>query len=127
MKRSILIFLLVSLVFGCSKEDDISYSSDLIGQWDWLMTCGGFSGLCGTPQSSHKTAKIIFGQDSIFYSYQNDTLVSSHDFSIIKKQVDYYFGTLLIDNRYFSYFIIHDTLNFGPTGADFSSLYKRIK
>jgi hypothetical protein len=127
MKKSILLIVLFIIISCCKKEETIVYSSNIVGEWDWLMTCGGFTGACGTPQTTNRTAKLVFSQDSIFYSYQNDSLTFSSNYSIIRKPVDYKFGSLLINNGYYDYFIIHDTLSFSPQGADFGSTYKRIK
>jgi hypothetical protein len=127
MKRLLFFIALVTINLSCHKEEQIIYSSDLIGEWEWLSTCGGFSGGCGTPQTTNSTAKIIFSQDSVIYNFQNNAFVSSNEFSILRTPVDYTFGLLLIDSRHYLYSIIHDTLNFMPEGADFSSSYKRIK
>jgi hypothetical protein len=127
MKKHILILALFILISSCKKEETVIYSSNLVGQWEWLSTCGGFSGICGTPQTSHVTIRLVFSQDSIYYLYQNDTLVDSRIFSIVRKPADYYFGSLLIDSRYYNYLILHDTLSFSPEGADFGSTYKRKK
>ena len=128
MKRIVFILLIAAFFFGCEKEKPIEYSSSLIGEWEWLSTCGGFSGLCSTPKTTKSTGKLVFNQDSMFYEYRNNSLISSYEFSILKTPADNHtFGLLLIDSRHYLYSIIHDTLNFMPEGADFSSSYKRIK
>ena len=127
MKKPIFILVFFILLTSCKKEETITYSSRVVGQWEWLSTCGGFSGLCVTPQTTHVTIGLAFSQDSVYSEYQNDTLVASHSFSIVRKPVDNKYGALLIDSRYYNYLIYHDTLSFSPQGADFGSTYKRKK
>jgi hypothetical protein len=130
MKQIILITVVLSILYGCEKDKPISYSSNIVGEWSWLSTCGGFSGLCSTPQSTHITFKLEFTKDSVYSEFQNDTLISSSKFHLHKQvPIDsndtIYF--LQINSVNESYLIIHDTLSLQIIGADFGSAYKRIK
>jgi len=48
----------------------------LVGRWDWVSTCGGFAGICYTPESTGKSSYYVFTADSNYYFYANDTLIS---------------------------------------------------
>jgi hypothetical protein len=127
MKRIILLSIMLCILAGCKKELLTADSSNIIGKWEWLSTCGGFTGECGTPQTSNTTAKLVFNQDSVFSEFRNNSLFISYRFSILKTPVNYTFGKFLINNTNYNYSVISDTLIFMVEGSEFSSMYKRIK
>jgi hypothetical protein len=128
MKKLVLLIAIFIILLSCKKENQIVvYSSSIIGEWNWLSTCGGFSGLCGTPKTTNSTSKLVFNLDSAYFEFWNDSLVSSYKFFVLDTPADYHtFGRLLINNKNYLYTIFHDTLNFMADGSEFSSMYNRI-
>jgi hypothetical protein len=127
-KVSFLLIIFVSC-YGCEKEKQINSSSSIIGEWEWLSTCGGFSGQCSTPKTSNSAEKLVFTVDSMYYHYQNNSLVSSSIFHIVihLPEPNDTIKILQINNTNQAFSIIHDTLSMSFIGADFGSSYKRIK
>jgi|WetSurMetagenome_2_1015567.scaffolds.fasta_scaffold181239_1 hypothetical protein len=127
MNRTILFLFVLSVLCSCEKQK--FYSSNLIGEWAWQSTCGGYSGQCSTPETTNLTVKLFYSADSVYYEYKNDTLISSYPFHI-KTQINNAGGVIKFiqfDNRTQTYSINGDTLSLSYIGADFSSNYKRIK
>ena len=129
MKKSIFLLIIILFCCECKKDNLCYYSSSIIGEWSWLSTCGGFSGLCSTPQTLNSTAKLVFTVDSMYYQYQNNSLVSSYKFHIVIQMPEPgdTIRILQINNTYQNFAIIHDTLSLSYFGADFWSSYKRNK
>jgi hypothetical protein len=73
MKFAAFLILIMFIEYGCEKKEPVSYSTSLVGEWSWLITCGGFAG-CTTPATSNLTMRLVFTEDSLFYDYVNDTL-----------------------------------------------------
>jgi hypothetical protein len=127
MNRSILFLIVLSILCSCEKQN--YYSSNLIGEWAWQSTCGGFTGQCSTPETANLTIKLVYSTDSMYYEYQNDSLISSYRFHIIT-QITEAGGTIKFiqfDDRTQTYNINGDSLSLSYVGADFWSTYKRIK
>jgi hypothetical protein len=127
MIRTILLLFVLSVLCSCEKQK--FYSSNLIGEWAWQSTCGGFSGQCSTPETTNLTIKLVYSADSVFYEYENDSLISTYPFRI-KTQINQAGGAikfLQFDDRTQTYSINGDNLSLSFVGADFWSNYKRIK
>jgi hypothetical protein len=129
MKKVLFLWIIFVSCNGCEKEKQISSSLGIIGEWEWLSTCGGFTGLCSTPQTSNSTEKLVFTVDSMYYQYHNKAIVNSYRFHIVIKipEPNDTIKILQINNTYQAFAIFHDTLSMSYIGADFGSLYKRIK
>lgn len=129
MNRYILFLLALAIICSCEKEKQDDSSSNLIGEWVWVSTCGGFTGQCSTPETTNLTVKIVYSTDSMYYEYQNKTLISSLPFHI-KTQITEDGGTIKfiqIEDRTQTYSINGGTLSLSYVGAEFWSTYKRIK
>lgn len=130
MKKLIFSLLIIASCYGCEKEKSIVYSSSLIGEWSWFISCGGVAG-CWTPITSHYTITLVFTADSIYNFYQNDTLRSSnmfHTYTIISEDLKDTSNVINLGSTGEKYTIYRDTLslislNFFNAG----SAYKRIK
>ena len=48
--------------------------SDLLGAWSWLMSEGGLGGQSSTPESTGYDQTMVFGADSVFDWFRNDSL-----------------------------------------------------
>ena len=132
MKKSFMYLILFILPFvACEKVEYAKFSSSIIGEWTWLSTCGGFSGLCDTPKSEKDKINLVFTVDSICNLYHADTLSSSSRFHVYKliyaDDPEDTMNILQYDhmNQYFN--IYDDRLYLSPVGADFGSDYKRVR
>jgi hypothetical protein len=129
MKVIRLIFF-VFIMIACKKDNSFDYLLSLIGEWSWISTCGLSGTDCQTPASIHSTGKLIFAPDSLFYSYQNDTLRMSSTFHTYDS--DSRAGYIKYDNSSWNtdrFSISHDTLSLVNLYGFFTwvSRYKRIK
>lgn len=132
MKKIILFIILILVETGCEKNKSDDYSRSLIGEWEWISSCGGFSYHCSTPESSNRNIKIAFTADSLFITYQDNQIIQSTKFSTLVSPTSDMPGTPDVIKyggfiqTYFS--ISHDTLALNDSYADgFLSKYKRIK
>ena len=63
MRSNVAIIILFALIIAsCTKDNTTpTYgSSTLIGQWNWVFSCGGIAGVTYTPKSTGETIKIEF-------------------------------------------------------------------
>jgi hypothetical protein len=130
MKKNFISLLIVISFYGCEKEKPIEYSSSLIGEWEWLISCGGVAG-CWSPFTSHYTMKYVFTIDSVFEYYKNDTLRSSNRFyTYIQVSEDLKDTSNIINlgSSTAKYIIYQDTLNLLSLNFfNAGSAFKRIK
>jgi hypothetical protein len=111
MKKIIFIVVILLSVCGCKKDNSSEKSSDLIGEWSWISTCGLAGTDCKTPASTHSSHNLIFTSDSLFYVYQNDTLKISSVFHAHESGTEA--GILKYGNDSWnadSFTLTHDTL-----------------
>ena len=128
MNRIFFLLLIIVTIYGCEKDNSVYDSSSLIGEWKWLISCGGIVG-CVEP-SENNTGSLLFTIDSILYTYRNDTLYSSKTFHTYKKISDDSLDTLNIityGSATQEYSIDNDILLFLNRSLKFYSRYKRIK
>jgi hypothetical protein len=132
MKKLIFLLALVVVLSGCKKENPVTYSSSLIGEWSWVSTCGGFAGTCYYPQQTKESISLVYTVDSIYNYYLNDTLRTSCRFHVnrlIYSNPNDTVNVIKYDtgNSEEFFLIYHDTLSLTVDGADISSYYKRVK
>jgi hypothetical protein len=54
MKKLIYLFILTLGIFSCSSSDENEIdNSELIGKWNWISSCGGFTGNCWYPSENN--------------------------------------------------------------------------
>jgi len=128
MKKLFSILLVIVTIIGCEKDDLEQYSSGLIGEWSWLISCGGVVG-CVRP-SANNTGSLLFTIDSVLYLYRNDTLYSSWIFHTYNRITNNGLDTIKIltyGSSIQEYSINHDILQLFNRDWRFSSEYKRIE
>jgi hypothetical protein len=70
--------------------------SDLQDAWSWLMSEGGLLPQRHTPESTGYDQTIVFGADSVFEWFRNDSLLArakyfvGHDSSLSSREVVYF-------------------------------------
>ena len=100
--------LLILSLASCSKKSDsnitvvqdsthvgnVTYPDPaLIGKWNWLVSNSNNSNIVLTPQTIGYRSMVEFVNDSVFNAYQNDTLILTSPYMIIKSK-SIYDGTL---------------------------------
>ena len=97
MKHIILLPLgLVLALLSCSKEEEegnegfkqeIVYSDDLKGEWQWVESGGGFFPVgvdpISTPLSTGRTESVIISSDSIFFLIDNK-LYNKYPYQLVR-------------------------------------------
>ena len=126
MKKLLSTLLIIICCYGCEKKST-NPSSSLVGNWSWIISCGGFAG-CSTPESAHSTSKLVFIADSICNVYRNDSLILSTRFHvnrIVSAETKETLNVLTYDDRSQEFSIKNDTLIISSWGI-FYSKYKKI-
>jgi len=78
----VLIAFLLSLSC-CSILGSNSNHSDIVGNWKWIKSTGGFAGHTITPDSTgYSQQQLHFSKDHKFLFFQADTLVTSGQYSL---------------------------------------------
>ena len=130
MKKLIFLLAFFVALSGCKKENPMTYSSSLIGEWSWVSTCGLGGIDCQTPASTHTSHNLIFTSDSLYFNYQNDNLrISSifHTYESGSKDgiIKYDYDSGSVDK----FSLTHDTLTLANVYGYITwvSQYKKIK
>jgi hypothetical protein len=66
-------------------EPDLSHQ--ILGEWEWVESFGGFAGEHRTPESVGYTKTYVFRPDHTFLQYRDDTLFSTRKYKITEKVV----------------------------------------
>jgi hypothetical protein len=123
-----LLFLLISIT-GCEKDSVVvPYENDLIGKWNWVESCGGYTGECWYPTVNHRE-QIEFTSSHIYIRTLNGiksfistyTLGGSYEIGGIK----YYEISFTNGLSTVYWFIDQNTLEM--PGGDFIEKFNRIK
>jgi len=84
--------LLTILAIGCddspSGPEDTYRLPGLVGQWEWLFSCGGWS--CATPQTADITMLWVFTPDDFFQWFRSDSLVLSGSFRVVQGESSFF-------------------------------------
>ncbi len=80
MKISISIVAIIVLI-GCFQNENDNPNSQLIGEWNWIQSTGGFAGTTETPESTGNEISIVF-TDSIFKRFVNGILDTEENYTI---------------------------------------------
>ncbi|NOU61974.1 hypothetical protein [Marinifilum caeruleilacunae] len=96
--------ILALLIVSCSKDDDLSEHHTIIGQWNWVKTLGGFSGIASdTPESTGYTRTYIFThEDTVIVLFNRDTVLKTDYFLSTEESVLFKeeFDFLTINHKY---------------------------
>ncbi len=68
---------------GCKKTGSSSLSQ-ICHNWEWIQSAGGIGGVVQTPQSEGYTQSIVFDEEGIYTKYQDNTVVRSGTYNIIR-------------------------------------------
>jgi hypothetical protein len=79
-----LCFTLLGCCDSVSAPEEPNLLPGLVGQWEWVSSCGGFSGGCITPQSSNTTETWVFTSENLFQWFQSGSLVLSGTYQIVE-------------------------------------------
>ncbi len=117
---------------GCEKYTFNSYErafdNDIVGKWEWVESCGGFTGGCWYPASDHKE-QVEFTSDYRYIRTVNGTKVFDISFtpgdSYENGNIKYFRITFNKEWNTIYWFLDKDT--FQMPGGDFVEKFKRIK
>ena len=128
MKKFLIILPFIVTIYGCEKDNSVFYSTSLIGEWSWYISCGGVVGCIGP--SENNSLNLLFTVDSVLYTYRNDTMYSYNIFHTYKRISDDCMDTtniLKYGTAIQEYWIYQDTLYLQSVNLMMGSGYKRIK
>lgn len=78
--------LVIVILSACSILESDSNSSQIIGEWEWLYSTGGFTGETITPDSADVPNRhFVFRSNFTFSFFRADTFVTSGKYSFRKK------------------------------------------
>jgi hypothetical protein len=85
MKTKLILAAILGIIFSsCHKENlNSNYSKSIVGEWNWISSTGGISGIKYTPETEGEKRIISFDSDSVFRLYANDTLKIESKYHLI--------------------------------------------
>jgi hypothetical protein len=87
---------------GC-KKTAVSPFSMLYQRWEWVRSSGGIAGVVQTPQSEGYTRAIDFTENGFFTVYQDNAVVISSTYTIIRAES-------ILDNREYDIIVFDNGL-----------------
>lgn len=89
MKLNIVLSAVVIFFISCSVTDIQTTSHEIVGQWEWVKSTGGFAGHTISPDSAgYAKQQIYFTDNQKFSFFQSDTLVLSGTYFLEKENDD---------------------------------------
>ena len=126
MKKLIYLFILTFGIISCSSDDETGIdNSELIGKWNWISSCGGFTGDCWYP-SDDNYESVEFTND-LYIKKNNGSVNTEMNYSITDSHIN---GTdilyiIELENGNMLRFRFIDS-NLSIEGGDFWKEYERI-
>lgn len=113
-------------MFSCSSAGvSKTNTSRLVGTWDWVSSCGGFTGGCWYP-SAQDVESVEFKTDWTYIKKVNDSIVLESKYIVDESRINGadVIYTIEFENRIKMPFrVIKDTLSI--QGGDFWKNYKK--
>jgi len=127
--KKIAILCFISLLFdiSCENKHENEYEYNLVGTWNWVESCGGFTGLCWYP-SEDNYRQVVFDRSMRYIEKQNDLIVKDFQYQIIDTFINgsTTIYTIKFQDSYQTYFWFSgNRLNI--QGGDFVDEYVRAK
>lgn len=84
MKRLFCLLIFAALTTAsCVRSGDDTVKSQLVGEWNWVQSTGGFAGQTVTPDSpGHSPYSVTFTGDNHFYVQRGDTVASEGRYTL---------------------------------------------
>lgn len=133
INQSVLLIALLVISAGCDKEalsgpEEISSGKDeLSGKWEWIGSCGGFTGGCWYPNENHRQ-QIEFKSGHIFIRTVNGVRTQQTEYTLAISYDEtgkHYLLTFADGRKTNCWFSGRDILNI--VGGDFVETFKRIR
>lgn len=134
MKLSVLLFAVLLTSAGCDREvlsgpEEISSGKDeLSGKWEWIGSCGGFTGGCWYPnENHHQQIEFKFGNIYIRTVNRVKTIQTSYSITVSHEEggIKYYKLAFGDGRETTCWFSGRDILNI--VGGDFVETFRRIR
>jgi hypothetical protein len=126
MKKLIYLFILTFGIISCSSDDETGIdNSELIGKWNWISSCGGFTGDCWYP-SEDNYESVEFTND-LYIKKNNGSVNTEMNYSITDSHIngtDILYIIELENGNMLRFRFIDSNLNI--EGGDFWKEYERI-
>ena len=126
MKKLIYLFILTFGIISCSSDDETGIdNSELIGKWNWISSCGGFTGDCWYP-SEDNYESVEFTND-LYIKKNNGSVNTEMNYSITDShinRIDILYIIELENGNMLRFRFIDSNLNI--EGGDFWKEYERI-
>jgi hypothetical protein len=127
MKNLMCLFILILGIISCSADDDTGMQdSQWVGKWNWISSCGGFTGGCWYPSEDNYVSLEI--TENKYIQKRNGVIERATSYSNIDKLIN---GTniryemKLEDGAKIRFTFIADNLSI--EGGDFWEAYERIE
>ena len=125
MKKLIYLFILILGIISCSSDDGTGVdNSELIGKWDWISSCGGFTGDCWYPSEDNYE---IVEFTNLQYKKNNGKIKTEINYSIIDSRIngnDILYIAELENGNILRFKFINSNLSI--ESGDFWKEYKRV-
>jgi hypothetical protein len=67
----------VCLTLSCSDNATGTSAPSLIGEWNWVESCGGIAGTCYSPKTVGHKRSLEFRAGWVYFEFEDDVLVYS--------------------------------------------------
>lgn len=124
MKKLICLLILTMGIISCSSDDEPGFDNlQLVGEWNWTSTCGGFMAGCGYP--SEANVETLEFSDNIYIQKYNGEIATESSYTIIDTGTELFSELKLGNGASIRFRLIDDKLSI--EGGDFWKEYERVK
>ncbi|MGO1669318.1 MAG: hypothetical protein ACTHYC_00630 [Sphingobacterium sp.] len=79
------LFVFVVLITACVSTRSTNRPPEIVGNWEWVSTTGGFAGRTSTPTTTNTTQQMQITADSLF-SYRSGELLEAESYRLVQAE-----------------------------------------
>lgn len=79
------LFVFVVLITACVSTRSTNRPPEIVGNWEWVSTTGGFAGRTSTPTTTNTTQQMQITADSLF-SYRSGELLEVESYRLVQAE-----------------------------------------
>lgn len=113
----------IQVIIRIIKDD---FHKKLIGKWDWVVSCGGFTGGCWYPDENN-SKQIEFDNLMHFTEWNNDSIVRDCQYQLFDSSINGQSLIYKIEFDTYDTYIWFSDNKLEIQGGDFVEEYERIK